>query len=633
MQNRPSELDRFIEKFCDGKISRSIKDFISADFDTLDLTHNSHIIDKPESASLYDSTLKFTYDVKIKGSVVSFTAVYECTIVIEQTIRHETESDYADEWISVSCEMRITDKLEKFDVTDISVYSRKAHPNRENRATADFVPVISRAQLENEAMDFLVNYCVEVFDKPMPVPIENIIKDKMRLGLVCDYQLTPNLSLFGMLCFSEGDIEVYQNINEPVDIHIGGSTVFVDPYVSFLRNIGCMHNTMAHEAYHWHRHRIYATIRSMLNGEKHIANRCATEPTGDALKDSFQTPTDWMEWQANWVAPKILMPLQTVTIKAKELVEKYGYTHKGVGRLEAMRHMIDDLAEFYRVSKQSARIRLMEIGYEDAFHVYNYSEKAPEIRYTISPNDAFDEYLKNKEFQKTIDSGIFTYVGNGEEGSFVINHPSAIESMNGKLCLTDLAQNNLAMYALQFTDADAYYHFYYSGYGYLKEDGALYKKNPDNKHLSRYNQNRNSETIQRGENLTAIIETIATQYESGEDSDITFCKIVTDKMEKKGWDYKNFMDNTLLNASIYYAIIKNKQRNTSLSTVIAICIGLGLNITDSEYLLSLCGYRLRNTIIDSAYRCILMYANLGIDYCNSILANYGIPELGSQVRK
>ncbi len=46
-----------------------------------------------------------------------------------------------------------------------------------------------------------------------------------------------------------------------------------------------------------------------------------------------------MEWQANNLAPRILMPIQTFTVK------------------------VDELADFYGVSRQSALIRMTETGY------------------------------------------------------------------------------------------------------------------------------------------------------------------------------------------------------------------------------------------------------------------------------
>lgn len=39
------------------------------------------------------------------------------------------------------------------------------------------------------------------------------------------------------------------------------------------RNLGCVNNTISHEACHWYRHHVYAAIKSILKGENFIACR------------------------------------------------------------------------------------------------------------------------------------------------------------------------------------------------------------------------------------------------------------------------------------------------------------------------------------------------------------------------
>ena len=80
----------------------------------------------------------------------------------------------------------------------------------------------------------------------------------------------------------------------------------------------------AHEVYHWHRHRLYAAIKQILRNEKFIAHRC---PSNMSYPSEYEEWTDEqrMEWQANNMAPRILMPIQTFKIKVDELYQKYNY--------------------------------------------------------------------------------------------------------------------------------------------------------------------------------------------------------------------------------------------------------------------------------------------------------------------
>ena len=630
MNKKHSELDRFIEKFLTNNIFNKAAEFVEYKFKSLDLGRTADVVKEPEAAILRGIDLQFTQNVKIIEETVSFEVVFSCEIETEQTIRRESEQESVEAWLKLSCSMRITDKLEDFKILSVEDYSRTVNKDKTYRATSDFVPVISRDELDNEATDFLIRWCIEALEKPMPLPIEDIICNKMKLGIEKRYNLSSDFSLFGMLCFNEGEVEVHDLFKEEdICLSIDKPTVFIDPDVVFLRNIGCQNNTLAHEAFHWHRHKVYATIKSMLDGNNHIANKCATEPPKGELWDSMQTDEDWMEWQANWVAPRILMPLRTFKTKAEELIQKHGYKRLDRHRFESMKNVIDELADFYHVSKQSVRIRLIEIGYEDAFHVYNYDEDLPEITYTISPKDAFSEYIHNKSFRQTIDSGMFSYV----EGSFVIDHEALIDRSGSEPRLTEVAKKDLARYTLRFVDREAFYFYYYVGHPKAKGAGALFRPNPNIKGRNRYNSFDNDDTVSRAAEITRVAEHIAAQYDSSMDSEKSFCNLIQAKMNAKNWTYKDFIEETLLDQTIFYKIKRNELKNPEIETLIAIFVGLRIKGYDAEHLLGLCGHRLRDTKMDNAYRHILAYSDHGIDYCNSILEEIGVPTLGSQTRE
>ena len=107
----------------------------------------------------------------------------------------------------------------------------------------------------------------------MPVPIMEIISKKMRLGVRLGGLLTEKHGVFGQICFS--DIEVKQvcfKTGDEIERIAPRGTIIVD-IRTFNRSEGCVNNTLAHEAFHWYRHRVYGTIREMLHGEKYIACR------------------------------------------------------------------------------------------------------------------------------------------------------------------------------------------------------------------------------------------------------------------------------------------------------------------------------------------------------------------------
>jgi len=132
--------------------------------------------------------------------------------------------------------------------------------------------------------------------------------------------------------------------------------------------------------------------------------------------------------------------------------------------------------------------------------------------------------------------------------------------------------------------------------------------------------------------IIRIARQIADQYDAGNDSNAAFCRYIRNEMENAKWTYNTFVDKTLLNPSIYYAIRGGKLSNPEKDTVVAICIGLAMKWFKAEKMLNLCGYTLRNTKADNAYRHIFDYSDQGIDFCNEILRILDIPLLGSQSR-
>ena len=71
-----------------------------------------------------------------------------------------------------------------------------------------------------------------------------------------------------------------------------------------------------------------------------------------------------MEWQANNVAPRILMPIETVGAVYKKMATesmKNAFVAKGLRPQSEW--IVEQTAGFYMVSKQAAEIRLKELGY------------------------------------------------------------------------------------------------------------------------------------------------------------------------------------------------------------------------------------------------------------------------------
>ena len=114
----------------------------------------------------------------------------------------------------------------------------------------------------------------------------------------------------------------------------------------------------------------------------------------------------------------MLVMIDDVQFESKE--KFFGYISKALGCDEPDK--IDSVAELFDVSRQAAKVRLMDLGYSKAEGVYpfvdgqyvrGYSFEAGALdknqTFTIPYADLFKAYCFDREFKKLIDSGQFVF--------------------------------------------------------------------------------------------------------------------------------------------------------------------------------------------------------------------------------
>lgn len=217
-----------------------------------------------------------------------------------------------------------------------------------NYNKASLIPFIPASEFDSVATDFLEIYCPEALKVPMKIPIEDIAKNGLGLDVkyVC---LSEELDIFGMTIFDDCKVEIYDPVEGLYDEKLfKRKTVLIDPEAVKKTNIGCRNNTIAHECVHWFKHRMYFKMKRYVLPRQAKYCKCRIDQIPFETEDE-----DIMESQANGIAPRILMPKNTFS----EMAIKYG-----VGYGKDNWKGICMLAEFFQVSKQSAKIRLDECG-------------------------------------------------------------------------------------------------------------------------------------------------------------------------------------------------------------------------------------------------------------------------------
>ena len=302
----------------------------------------------PDTAMLLDMLLEYATHIRIDEDSLFFDAIMSCTIELQQFDEYRGDmSGETTQWLIASCEAIITDKLETIKVSTVKPWSKGTQPSSSGiTASKSIVPIIYRKNLDKEATAFLEKYYPKALEEPTRVPIKDIAKEKLGLNVIQGYRITDDFSIFGQICFSPGKVKIYdifKTSEKEEDVPRG--TILIDAYTYWQRNSGCVNNTIAHEVYHWHRHRLYAAIKHILKNEEFIACRCPAEMVYPDEKEEW-TDEQRMEWQANNLAPRILMPIQTFTMKVDELYQQYDYANNPLKKAVLI-CIADELADFY----------------------------------------------------------------------------------------------------------------------------------------------------------------------------------------------------------------------------------------------------------------------------------------------
>lgn len=617
------EIERFIYEICFEPIRSSISDYVSLRPSLLDLSRSR--IKYPDSIYVADMIVEFTRNIRIDENSLLFDAVVSCIVNLTEEGYRGIASSSVDQWFCVSCEAVIEDHLKSLTITDVQRYSPGSFQAASGQAVSkNIVPILYKKDLEDEATSFLKKYCPQALETPMPIPIEDIA-NAMGLEVIEGHRITDDFSVFGEIYFSSGKADVYDLFKcttQRLDVRRG--TILIDAFTFWERNLGCVKNTIAHEVYHWYKHRMYAAIKYILYGKDYIACRC---PSNMVYPDKNNEWSDEqrMEWQANNMAPRILMPINTFRMKVEELYEQFDY-HNSPLKIAVLTCVADELAKFYGVSRQSALIRMIETGYKEAASVYNYNSDNPYHNY-ISQADAFYAYCSDKEFRNLIDSGLFRYI----DGYFVIDDEQYVErDESGKYLLTDYAWSHLAECTLQFSwqtvrpiPTEKRFPF-----------EVFHRANADRK-VSRFNSQANTDVIQMSEALKKKRAEFELQNETRKRYAVnkTCWEVIFEILQTRGISKSHFCSLTGLGEEVYRKAEKNIDTKPSVRTIVSIARGLDLDLTTTNLLMRLAGHAFDESDEDEALKfCITGFPGGTIEEANEFLVSYNFKPLGTQER-
>ena len=285
--------------------------------------------------------------------------------------------DANDPWLRFSCEGDLSQGLGDWVINKIEMYAkRNPAPNSMSDA---LVPDIPPAQYEKGATEFLEKYYPEAlrttkYGQP-PVYVDpEILAKRLNLSVVT-HRISKEGAIFGQLFFLAADTEMYDaDQDRLVTVHVPEKTIVVDPQMYLLRNLGSVNNTIVHECVHWVKHRKVFMLEKLYNAQAH---GITCEVVGGARANMSKLATARMEQQANRLTPRIQMPAGPFKAKASDYIVKFMREMGARHEIEVMEAVIEQLSMDFVVSKQAAKIRMVELGYESAVGTFGCDFQKP----------------------------------------------------------------------------------------------------------------------------------------------------------------------------------------------------------------------------------------------------------------
>lgn len=594
-----------------------------------DLDVSSRLVRTIDSAELSDIDIKNVLVNNLPGMNISFDVLLEAEFEISETDRHTDRYDHKRRWFKISCTGDLSCNLDDFAIAGTEEYNYRS--KQDNPMSDSLVPIIHKDQLEAVARDFLEKYYKEALYKPMAVD-PAVLAERMGLSVQLKH-ITPDFSTFGQIFFTDCETEYYDKDSSSFKkVQVKSGTIFVDPDAYFLRNLGSVNNTIIHECVHWDKHRKAFELERLYNEN---ATQIKCQVVGGIKDNKVRSATDWMEWQANSLTPRIQMPYTQVKIKAAEFIRNYLRLFPGAKLIDIMEPVIDEMASFFCVSRLAAKIRMVDLGYEEAIGTFTYidgryvkphSFKNGTLQhnqtFSISERDAIVESTMIPALREKIKSGNYLFV----DSHFCINDAKYIEyDDSGQAFLTDYARHHMDECCLVFDLS-----IHRAANSYCKQfyiECVLYRDaTSDIIFEAHFNDSKINNDIDA--QTKAIITYNKELAEVMQNLPGGFSGALKYLMTWKGKTVEALAGDCCLDPKTIQRMRNNEAYETTIETIVAICIALQLPPTVSEALIARSAYSLGVSEKHLTYRFLLNACYTKPIYeCNEMLLRLGLEPL------
>lgn len=448
----------YVKGKCYNELYAAARDYLAQNWREMELV--SHRVPDIAEVELVEVRFQRVYVTDLPGDRIAFDVGLELEVAVSAANYGETQEDTLYPWLRFSCEGDLAQGLDDWTISRIAPYAKRAVPD--NSMSDALVPDIRSAQYEDVATEFLKMFYPEALrvtpsgEPPVYVDPNTLAE---RLGLsVYTHSIREDGSVFGQLFFADADEELYDaGSGQTARTRVPAKTIIVDPQSFLLRNLGTAQNTIVHECVHWVKHRKVFLLEKLYNDKAH---GITCEVVGGARAEMSKQATEKMEQQANRLTPRIQMPTAPFKAKAKDYIARFMREMDARHEIEVMEAVIQQLSTDFVVSKQAAKIRLVELGFETAVGTYiwvdehyvrphSYSKGALKENqtFTISGQDAAIQRLTNPALHSLTAEGDYLFI----ENHYVFKAPLYVaHDADGHLHLTSYALSHMDECCLAF---------------------------------------------------------------------------------------------------------------------------------------------------------------------------------------
>jgi|LSQX01.3.fsa_nt_gb hypothetical protein len=566
------------------------------------------------------------------GNRILFNAAVKADVVLKGLGKRDYNADSGSLWYTVSFTGYLSGGLHMVTITGANEYLPEKF-DKDTTLSKYLVPYLYSEDLEKEAEKFLLKYYRQALKEPMPILLDELL---LNMGLELYEAPLPN-NIFGKTFFAEAvaDVFIYDGGVESRNIDPG--TILLNPDIPLMRNLGARNNAIVHECVHWDRHGKFFELQKLLNGGS-SALTCKIVEQLSEIDTDIGEAIMWVEWQASALAPRILMPLEPAKFKAEELVTQALKDFSTAKVIDVMEPVIEGMATFFGVSKQAAKIRLYELGYEEAAgtfiyldgryvkpHTFKKGFLKSNQTFSISFRDAMVASFVHPELRAAKEQGLFLFV----DSHFCINNSKYITYDGfGNPHLTDYARYHMDECCLVFDlSIDSPANSYQKEFFW--ECVLCRDVNSDIVFVANYGELDQNRTVQeRAKTMAAYNQEISSVLHRLPSS---FPDALLEIMRWREITVEGLAEAANLSPKTIQRLRNDPDYVSSLETVVSVCIGLKLPPILSRALIGKSGFSLKGTETHVAYDFLLTgYYTSSIFDCNEMLVAQNIPPLGER---